>query len=159
MLSVVGTGDIKGEHAVRALGAGRRRRVAAVLGGVLLLTCVGFVGFQAYELFTCSGGERSALSEIPQLTRVPKEPEHSNDGSCVVRYVTDAAPEEVLKHYRQQFEAKGWRIVRDEPNQDEASIRQISAEKGSYRYDVVINGFASSGPMVLMPDVLVYVMR
>lgn len=133
---------------MRAFGTRRQLGVAvAVLASVLPVGSVGFAGFRGYELLNCTASERSALRQIPQLTAQPQEPGTADSGECSLAYNSDSTAEETLAHYRRQLGEKGWRIVKDEPNPQEPALREISAIKGSYQYEVVINGFPAAAPI------------
>lgn len=119
---------------MRAFGTRRQLGVAvAVLASVLLVGSVGFAGFRGYELLNC--------------TAQPQEPGTADSRECSLAYNSDSTAGETLAHYRRQLGEKGWRIVKDEPNPQEPALREISAIKGSYQYEVVINGFPAAAPI------------
>ncbi len=84
-----------------------RRAVLAAVGLVVL-----FVGGSVFYLSwsACLGGERAALKEFPHYA-VPESGPRPLQGTCEVRYTTEASRKEVLGYYDERLRQHGWRVL------------------------------------------------
>src|SRR3712207_262702 len=86
--------------------------VAAVIGGLLILSVLVFVGgsYLLSALSDCSGQERAIVEEYPHHgdRRIATYPWTF---SCGVRYTTDASRKEVLGYYDKLLRREGWQVM------------------------------------------------
>ena len=86
--------------------------VAAVIGGLLILSVLVFVGgsYLLSALSDCSGQERAIVEEYPHHggRRIATYPWTF---FCGVRYTTDASRKEVLSYYDETLRREGWQVM------------------------------------------------
>ncbi len=81
---------------------------AAVAVGLLVLFVGGSVFYLSWS--ACLGGERAALKEFPHYTD-PESGPRPLQGSCEVRYTTEASRKEVLGYYDERLRQNGWDVL------------------------------------------------
>ncbi len=86
--------------------------VAAVIGGLLVLSALVFVGgsYVLSAVSDCSGQERAIVEEYPHHgdRRIATYPWTF---SCGVRYTTDASRKDVLSYYDELLRREGWQVM------------------------------------------------
>lgn len=90
----------------------KKLMVAAVIGGLLILSVLVFVGgsYLLSAVSDCSGQERAIVEEYPHHgdRRIATYPWTF---SCGVRYTTDASRKEVLGYYEEILRRNGWEVL------------------------------------------------
>jgi hypothetical protein len=81
---------------------------AAVAVGLLLLFVSGSVFYLSWS--ACLGGERAALKEFPHYAE-PESGPRPLQGTCEVRYTTEASRKELLGYYDERLHQNGWRVL------------------------------------------------
>ena len=81
---------------------------AAVAVGLLVLFVGGSVFYLSWS--ACLGGERATLKEFPHYAQ-PQSGPSPLQGSCEVRYTTEASRKEVLGYYDERLRQNGWRVL------------------------------------------------
>jgi hypothetical protein len=87
---------------------GRVLLAAAVAVGLLVLFVGGSVFYFSWS--ACLGGERATLKEFPHYAK-PQSGPRPLQGSCEVRYTTEASRKEVLGYYDGRLRDNGWRVL------------------------------------------------
>jgi hypothetical protein len=86
-----------------------RALLAAVAGvGLLVLFIGGSVFYLSWS--ACLGGERAALEEFPHYAD-PESGPRPLQGTCEVRYTTEASRKEVLGYYDERLRQRGWEVL------------------------------------------------
>lgn len=81
---------------------------AAVAAGLIVVFVGGLVFYLSWS--ACLGGERAALEEFPHYAD-PQSGPSPLQGSCEVRYTTEASRKEVLGYYDERLRQNGWRVL------------------------------------------------
>jgi hypothetical protein len=81
---------------------------AAVAIGLLIIFIGGTVFYLSWS--ACLGGERAALQEFPHYAN-PQSGPRPLQGTCEVRYTTEASRKEVLGYYDEHLRQNGWRVL------------------------------------------------
>ena len=86
------------------------RALLAAAAGVGLLVL--FVGASVFYLSwsACLGGERAILEEFPHYAD-PQSGPRPLQGTCEVRYTTEASRKDVLGYYDERLHQNGWRVL------------------------------------------------
>jgi hypothetical protein len=86
-----------------------RAILAAVAGvGLLVLFVGGWVFYLSWS--DCLGGERATLEEFPHYAD-PESGPRPLQGTCEVRYTTEASRKEVLDYYDERLRKNGWEVL------------------------------------------------
>lgn len=98
---------------VLAILASRRPRAVVLvpLVSVSLTILSLWISNQIGEGTACSEQERALFAELAPLPGVELELRGEPQNNCVARFTTDLSAEEVIAHYRAEFEANGWQVV------------------------------------------------
>ena len=81
---------------------------AAVAAGLIVVFVGGLVFYLSWS--ACLGGERAALEEFPHYAD-PQSGPSPLQGSCEVRYTTEASRKEVLGYYDERLRQNGWNVL------------------------------------------------
>jgi hypothetical protein len=81
---------------------------AAVAVGLLVLFVGGSVFYLSWS--ACLGGERAALKEFPHYAD-PQSGPSPLQGTCRVRYTTEASRKEVLGYYDERLRKNDWEVL------------------------------------------------
>jgi hypothetical protein len=81
---------------------------AAIAAGLLIVFVGGTVFYLSWS--ACLGGERAALKEFPHYAN-PESGPRPLQGTCEVRYTTEATRKEVLGYYDKRLLKNGWRVL------------------------------------------------
>jgi hypothetical protein len=81
---------------------------AVVAVGLLVIFVGGLVFYLSWS--ACLGGERTALREFAHYGD-PRSKPYPSEGSCDVRYTTEASRKEVLGYYDERLRQHGWEVL------------------------------------------------
>lgn len=123
----------------------------AVIAALVVLPAVAFFAFNVITsvggLITsvgggCSDNEVRVFREFPQYGGRRLEPEYSGSQGCFVTFTTEAPPERVLRYYRQQLTARGWKLDQPPPPLEAAPGQPaepggLGAARGRYGYEAL----------------------
>jgi hypothetical protein len=81
---------------------------AVVAAGLLIVFVGGLVFYLSWS--ACLGGERAALKEFPHYAD-PESGPSPLQGTCQVRYTTEASRKEVLSYYDERLRRNDWNVL------------------------------------------------
>ncbi len=125
-----------------------------MLAVIAALVVLPFVAILAFTVITsvgglitsvgggCSENEVRVFREFPQYGGRRLEPEYSSSQGCFVTFTTEAPPERVLRYYRQQLTARGWKLDPPPPPVEAAPGQPVEpgglgAARGRYGYEAL----------------------
>jgi hypothetical protein len=127
----------------------------AVIAAVVVLPIVAMLAFYAIPSLGggCSESEIRVFREFPQYGGRRLEPEYSSEG-CFVTFTTEDEPERVLRYYRQQLTAHGWKLDRPPPPVEAAPGQPgepggLGAARGRYGYQALFESTRGGTSVVI----------
>ena len=85
--------------------------VVSVAASIALLV----IGTTADAATACDPGALQRAASVDPLPGTSPRLEGEAVNGCIARFTTDAPPERVIAHYRDEFEQGGWTLVTDDP--------------------------------------------